>query len=89
MASNQLGTIDRVMIYTSTGLILLGVVVLGIVELLDGAPYTAVKTNNAGEVVATGGIDPAIRTGLVMAGIVLLMLYGAYKMATTDSGSSV
>jgi len=88
MATNQLGTFDKVMIYTSTGLILLGVVVLGIVEMLDGPPYVAEKTNQAGDVIATGGVDPAIRTGLVIAGVALLMLYGLYKLTAPDSGAA-
>jgi hypothetical protein len=88
MATN-LGTIDRAVIWTSTGLIFVGVVVLGIVEMLDGEPYVAQPiTNDAGEVLAAPGVDPAIRTGLVIAGVALLMLYGLYKLVVPDTGAT-
>jgi hypothetical protein len=64
---------------------LIGVVVLGPVEILAGQPYGAAPvTNDAGEVVATPAVDPALRTGLVVAGLVVLFLWGLYKMALAD-----
>jgi hypothetical protein len=75
-------TIDRLAMGLSGALILLGVVVLGVVEILAGPPYGAAPmTNDAGEIVATPMVDPAIRTGLVIAGLVVLLLWGLYKMA--------
>lgn len=79
--------IDRAALAISSGLILLGVVVLGVVELLDGAPYGAAPTtNDAGEIVATPMVDPTLRTGLVIAGLVVLGLWGLYRLATPDVG---
>lgn len=81
MTDTEINSIDRVVIGTSTLLILFGVVVLGIVEMLDGEPYVAQPiTNEAGEIIARPGVDPAIRTGLVMAGVALFALYGVYKV---------
>ncbi|WP_324758699.1 hypothetical protein [Haloarcula montana] len=75
--------IDKAAMALSGGLMLLGVVVLGIVEILAGQPYSPVPlTNEAGEVVATPMIDPTIRTGLVLAGIAVLGVYAAYKLVT-------
>lgn len=52
-------------------------------EVIAGKPYGAAPlTNDAGEVVATPMVDPTIRTGLVLAGIAVLALYGLYKLAT-------
>jgi hypothetical protein len=66
-------------------LIFVGVVVLGIVEILAGPPYGAAPvTNDAGEVVATPMVDPTLRTGLVIAGLVVLFLWGLYKMALPE-----
>lgn len=75
--------IDKAAMALSGGLMLLGVVVLGIVEILAGKPYSAVPlTNDAGEIVATPMIDPTLRTGLVLAGLLVLTLYGLYRLAT-------
>lgn len=74
--------IDRAAMLLSGALMLLGIVVLGIVELLAGKPYGAAPlTNDAGEVVATPFVDPNIRTGLVILGLVVLLLWGLYRLA--------
>ena len=74
--------IDKAAMALSAGLVLLGIVGLGIVELLAGKPYGAAPlTNEAGAVVATPAVDPALRTGLVLAGLLVLGLYGAYRLA--------
>jgi hypothetical protein len=73
--------IDKAAMALSGGLMLLGVVVLGIVEILAGKPYNAAPlTNDAGEVIATPMIDPTLRTGLVLAGLLVLALYGGYRL---------
>ena len=78
-------TIDKLAKGLGGALILVGVVVLGIVEILAGQPYGAAPvTNDAGEVVATPMVDPTIRTGLVIAGLAVLLLWGLYKMALAD-----
>ncbi|TKX78136.1 hypothetical protein EXE53_22790 [Halorubrum sp. SD626R] len=73
--------IDKAAMALSAGLMLLGIVGMGILEILAGQPYSPVPvTNEAGEVVATPLISPQIRTGLVLAGIAVLGLYAAYKI---------
>ncbi|MFC7021412.1 MULTISPECIES: hypothetical protein [Haloarcula] len=72
--------IDKAAMALSGGLMLLGIVGLGIVEILAGKPYGAAPmTNDAGEVIATPMVDPALRTGLVLLGLAILALYGAYR----------
>jgi len=67
------------------GLMTLGIVVLGVVELLAGKPYGAAPlTNEAGAVVATPAVDPALRTGLVLAGLAVLGLYAVYAALTAE-----
>lgn len=76
-------TIDNAAMALGGGLITLGVVVLGIVELLAGKPYGAAPlTNDAGQVIATPAVDPVVRTGLVIAGLVVFGLYAAYRLVT-------
>jgi hypothetical protein len=83
MQSN-IDTIDKAAMLVSGGLIMLGIVVLGLVETLAGKPYGASPvTNDAGEIVATPMIDPALRTGLVILGLVVLLLWGLYRYTTT------
>lgn len=75
--------IDKAAMALSAGLMLLGIVGMGIAEILAGQPYgPAPITNEAGEVVATPLISPQIRTGIVLAGVAVLGLYAAYKIAT-------
>ncbi|WP_251330935.1 hypothetical protein [Haloplanus pelagicus] len=75
-------TIDKAAMALSGTLLSLGIVVLGVVEIVDGAPYGASPvTNEAGEIVAHPGVDPAIRTGLVLAGLGVLLLWGGYRAA--------
>jgi len=73
-------TIDTAARALSAGLLLFGIVVLGVVEILAGQPYSPVPiTNEAGEVVATPLISPEVRTGFVLAGIAVMGLYAAYR----------
>jgi len=74
--------IDRAALAASAALMLIGVVVLGIVEMLAGPPYGAAPTtNDAGEVIATPLVDPNLRTGLVLAGLLVLFTWGLYRVA--------
>lgn len=78
-------TIDKAMLGLSGALTILGVVVLGIVEIVAGKPYSPVPmTNEAGEVIASPAIDPTLRTGLVLAGLLVLFAWGLYRMLATD-----
>jgi hypothetical protein len=74
----------------SAGLMLLGTVGMGILEILVGAPYSPVPlTNEAGDVVATPLISPQIRTGVVLAGVAVLGLYAAYTIVTPFADEDV
>ncbi|ERH11613.1 MAG: hypothetical protein J07HB67_00621 [halophilic archaeon J07HB67] len=76
-------TVDRIALAISGGLAITGTVLLGLVETFTGRPYAPVPlTDDAGTVTATPTVDPALRTGLVIAGIVLFTLWGLYRVAT-------
>jgi hypothetical protein len=75
--------IDKAALGISAALMLLGIAVLGLIEILAGQPYGAAPmTNDAGEVIATPLVNPSLRTGLVIAGLVVLLLWGLYRMTT-------
>jgi len=79
--------IDKLAMGLSGALLLLGIVVLGVIETAAGKPYGAAPlTNEAGDVVAMPLIDPNIRVGLVLAGLLVLALYGAYRFVTPYAG---
>lgn len=78
---DDLDTIDKAAMFLSTGLMFLGIVVLGFVETLTGQPHYPIATEG-GEVVAYGTFGPTLRTGLVIAGLVVLLAYAVYKLAT-------
>jgi hypothetical protein len=76
--------IDKAAWALSGALMLLGIVVFGIVEILAGPPYGAAPmTNDAGEIIATPMIDPALRTGLVLLGLFVLFAWGVFRMIRT------
>lgn len=84
MNDTTITPIDRIAMGISSGLMLLGIIGLGIVELVAGKPYGAAPlTTESGEVLATPAVDPNLRTGLVIAGLLVLLLWGLYKMATS------
>jgi hypothetical protein len=79
--------LDKAAMGLSAALMLVGIVVLGVVEIVAGPPYGAAPmTNEAGEVVATPMVDPTLRTGLVVAGLAVLFAWGLYKMALPALG---
>ena len=75
--------VDRIALGLSGALFMLGIVVMGVLELLAGKPYSPVPlTNDAGDVIATPLIDPTLRTGIVIAALLVLAVWGAYKLVT-------
>jgi hypothetical protein len=77
--------IDKVALALSGALVVIGTAGLGTVEILAGQPYGAVPmTNEAGEVVATPAVDPVVRTGVVLAGLAVLLLWGVYRAAEAE-----
>jgi hypothetical protein len=87
MKETIITTVDRAAMALGAGLILLGVVGLGIVEILAGPPYGAAPvTNDAGEVVATPMVDANIRVLLVILGLVVLLAWQVYRMAAVPGG---
>lgn len=81
-------TIQKAAMALGGGLMALGIIGLGLVEILAGKPYGAAPlTNEAGAVIATPAVDPVLRTGLVLAGLAVLGLYGVYAVATEDEAA--
>ncbi|UIO99824.1 hypothetical protein Hbl1158_00135 [Halobaculum sp. CBA1158] len=76
--------VDTIATGFAAALMLLGIVGLGVVELLAGRPYSPVPlTNEAGDVIATPAVDPTLRTGLVLLGLAVLFAWGLYRATVT------
>jgi len=87
--TDTMDTTDTAALALGYGLALVGIVVLGGVEVAAGEPFGAAPiTDEAGDVVATPAVDPALRTGLVLAGLAVLALWGGYRMATAVPASA-
>ncbi|WP_136688187.1 hypothetical protein [Halorhabdus amylolytica] len=70
---------DKVAMALGGGLIILGVVVLGLLESIAGR--SAGPVNGDGAVPDTVLIDPTIRAGLILVGVIVLLLYAMYAFA--------
>lgn len=86
----SIDAIDKAALGFSGLLMVFGTVVFGIVEILAGKPYNPApleETNEAGEVVNTvaPAVDPTLRTGLIVLALVVLLLWGVYRMMSTPT----
>ncbi|MFB6202709.1 MAG: hypothetical protein ABEI98_11960 [Halorhabdus sp.] len=66
---------DQIAMALGGGLMILGVVVLGAVEVFSGKPYSPIAD---GSVPAGVTVDPYIRALLITIGVVVLLLYAIY-----------
>jgi hypothetical protein len=81
----DMDTLDRAAVTLGIGLMTVGIAVLGLVETLTGKPFNPTPvTNDAGAVVAAPTVDPALRTGLVVAGLLVLGAWGLYRVAGSE-----
>ncbi|CCQ33281.1 hypothetical protein HLRTI_001852 [Halorhabdus tiamatea SARL4B] len=66
---------DQIAMALGGGLMILGVVILGLIEVFSGKPYSPIAD---GSVAAGVTIDPYWRALLITIGGVILMLYAIY-----------
>ena len=62
------------------GLILVGIAVLGVINVVSGAPHLPVEEE--GVVVATPVVAPELRAAIVAAGLAVWFVYGLYTLAS-------
>ncbi|WP_181685714.1 hypothetical protein [Halorhabdus salina] len=75
---------DQIAMGLGGGLMILGVVITGIIEVFSGSPYSPTSTLEDGTIVVAEGvtIDPYIRAVLITIGAAILMLFAIYAFAT-------
>lgn len=81
MTSDTLITVDRIAMLVGGGLILIGVAVLGFINVITNNPH--VEVVEEGTVVAEPLISADIRAYIIALGLVVLLFYGLYKVVTT------
>ncbi|MFB6128988.1 MAG: hypothetical protein ABEJ47_04415 [Halorhabdus sp.] len=72
---------DQIAMALGGGLPVLGVIVLGLVEVLSGKPYSP-KFTKSGAVASGVTVDPTIRAGLIVLGMVVLLGFAIYAVVT-------
>ncbi|AAV44594.1 MULTISPECIES: hypothetical protein [Halobacteriales] len=84
---SDLSTADQIAMYVGGGLVVLGVVVIGLLDMLLGAGHP-VDSEGAIEHAAVVPID--IRAGIILLGLVIWGLVAVYKFAagSAPSGST-
>lgn len=81
--NDTITTADRIAMLVGGGLIFLGVVVLGFVNTILGAPTTVVLED--GQIVAEPVISPEIRAAVLALGLLVWLGYVVYKLSSTPS----
>lgn len=75
---------DKVAKRIGGGLVILGTLVMGLIEVLVGDPYHMPVVNDAGQVVSQPTIPPVIRATVIGAGLVVWFLYGLYVVTLKE-----
>lgn len=100
--SNITDTADRIAMVLGGGLILLGIVVMGLINELAGAPHLFVVDDgtettqvvspgivDGGTVVATPVVSPEIRAYVIALGLLVLAVYAVYKLTSPPPVTNV
>ena len=77
----QLSTADKFGMYVGGGLIILGVVVIGLLEMFLGSPH---PVSGEGQIVHEALVPIAIRSYIILAGLAVWALTAVYKLLPGD-----
>lgn len=83
MTTDTTTTADRIAMLLGGGLIVLGTVVLGLVNVLANAPHMPVEEE--GVVVATPVVAPDLRAYIVALGLLVWLGFAIYKLTKAPS----
>lgn len=83
---NELDTADKVAMYVGGGLVVLGTVVVGFLEILLGSPH---PVSTEGQIVHEALVPLEIRSYTILLGLLIWMGYAIYKVAAAgpDDGA--
>ncbi len=84
MSENELPLADRIAMTLGGGLLLIGIAVMGFINVAGGAPHVPVEEE--GTIVATPIVAPELRAIVVAAGLAVWFGYGLYRVTNPPSG---
>ena len=76
----EFDTADMVAAYLGGGLVVLGVVGIGLLEIAAGSPH---PVSGEGQIVHEALVPLGIRSSLIILGLLVWAAYAVYKVATT------
>jgi hypothetical protein len=81
---NEFNTPEKIAAYGGGGLIVLGVVVIGLLEILLGSPH---PVTGEGQIVHEALVPIGVRSVMILLGLITWAGYGVYKVVGTSPGS--
>ncbi|WP_254831846.1 hypothetical protein [Haloglomus salinum] len=82
---SELDTADKIAAYGGGGLVVLGTVVIGLLEVLAGSPH---PVDGEGQIVHEALVPLEIRSYIIILGLLIWMFYAVYRVVATtpDTG---
>ncbi|MEF8789788.1 MAG: hypothetical protein V5A61_06645 [Haloarculaceae archaeon] len=81
---SELTTADRIAMYGGGGLVLLGVVGIGLLEMLLGSPH---PVSGEGQIVHEALVPLEVRSYIILLGLLIWGVYAVYKVAASPPSS--
>jgi len=75
---SELTTADRIAMYVGGGLVILGTVGIGLIEMVGGSPH---PVSGEGQIVHEALVPIEIRSYIILAGFLIWAAYAVYKLA--------
>lgn len=82
----QLSTADRIALYGGGGLVILGTVVIGLLEMLFGSSH---PVTGEGQIEHTALVPLEIRSYIILLGLLIWGAYAIYRFLTTTPVDSM
>ncbi|MFB6211814.1 MAG: hypothetical protein ABEI76_09775 [Halobacteriales archaeon] len=79
---SELTTADRIAMYLGTGLLLIGTVGIGLLEMLLGSPH---PVSGEGQIVHEALVPLRIRSYIILLGLLIWGVYAIYKVIAAPS----
>jgi hypothetical protein len=76
---SELTTADKVAMYVGGGLVVLGTVVIGLVEMVAGSPH---PVSGEGQIVHEALVPLEIRSYIILLGLLVWGVYAVYKVVS-------
>lgn len=82
---NEFTTPDTIAAYVGGGLVVLGVVVIGLIEIFAGSPH---PVSDEGQIVHEALVPLEIRSAIILLGLLIWAGYAIYKVVATTPATA-